>query len=558
MPEADRTSVRLRRARPWIVLIVATLLFVLVALYRFDALGGAFGGFDNDHFLHFAYAKQVQAGEQPLRDFQDAGLQGARPSLTYELSAAAQRYFGNNLRSEAWLTVGGVALGAAVTVVAASQIAPWPLALLMALLSALISPKLYGYPKVLVLSVASLVIVRYAARPSWTYLVVMSAWTAIAFLFRHDYAVYCGVGFGAVIAASHWTSWREGARRAVVYGVVTVALLAPSMLWVYEYRGLAEYFRNGLAMSRREGLRTDMDWPRPTLQGVSSVSSAFEPEQNTEAGLYYLFLAMPLAAIVVAWSRWRRHHLDPDGHVAALLSLGIMTALLSHYFLRGSLEGRFGDMAAPVAVIGAGLLGISLARGASSIGRRTLRASAALAVLAFAAACIWSLQQVGAELRTTRLLQSPGDQTRRISEELASLPVALRESQATTRMEAADYLHRCTRPTDRVFVVGYEPELFVFAERLFAAGRATVIPEFYADERYSREAIAGLESQSVPIVLAEPETFYATFPALLAYLRTRYAEHGTVRVNEVGSLRVLVRKDASGRPTGPRGLPCFG
>src|SRR5687767_15845045 len=95
-----------------VVFVVAILLFGWVFLYRFNTLGGAFGGFDNDHFLHFVYAKQVQAGEQPLRDFLDAGLQGARPSLTYELSAAAQAYVGNNLRSEAWLTVGGVALGA--------------------------------------------------------------------------------------------------------------------------------------------------------------------------------------------------------------------------------------------------------------------------------------------------------------------------------------------------------------------------------------------------------------------------------------------------------------
>ncbi|MGH9202187.1 MAG: hypothetical protein ACRD2A_13240, partial [Vicinamibacterales bacterium] len=80
---ADRRPshpIDIRRA---VTLVLASLVFVLVALYRFNTLGGALGGFDNDHFLHFVYAKQVQAGEQPLRDFLDAGLQGARPSLTY-------------------------------------------------------------------------------------------------------------------------------------------------------------------------------------------------------------------------------------------------------------------------------------------------------------------------------------------------------------------------------------------------------------------------------------------------------------------------------------------
>jgi hypothetical protein len=74
-----------------VVFVVAILLFGWVFLYRFNTLGGAFGGFDNDHFLYFALAKQVQAGDQPLRDFQDA-MHGAWPSLTYEFSAAAQHH----------------------------------------------------------------------------------------------------------------------------------------------------------------------------------------------------------------------------------------------------------------------------------------------------------------------------------------------------------------------------------------------------------------------------------------------------------------------------------
>jgi hypothetical protein len=94
--------------------IVAGLLFLFVACYRFNTLGGALGGFDNDHFVHLALAGQVAAGEQPLRDFLDSGLQGARPSLTYELSALAQRLGGHNLRAEAWLTVLGVAAAAAL------------------------------------------------------------------------------------------------------------------------------------------------------------------------------------------------------------------------------------------------------------------------------------------------------------------------------------------------------------------------------------------------------------------------------------------------------------
>ena len=173
-----------------------------------------------------------------------------------------------------------------------------------------------------------------------------------------------------------------------------------------------------------------------------------------------------------------------------------------------------------MAVIGAGLLATALTRGVR-LARRL--APARLAALSSSPSRRLRLVtgQVGAELRTTRLLTSPGDQTRRISEELASAAAAMRETSRAIGMEAADYLHRCTRPTDRVLIVGYEPDVFVFSERLVRGGtRDHLRPSFYDDDRYSRDAIARLETESVPIVLAEPETFYATFPRLLDYLRT--------------------------------------
>jgi len=121
-PEAAGAGRRRALART----VVAVLLLALTCLYRFNTLGGRFAGFDNDHFVPFAYAKQVEAGEQPLRDFDGLGLQGAWPSLTYEMSALAQRWFGDNLRSEALLTVAGVGVAAMLTFLAAACVAPSP------------------------------------------------------------------------------------------------------------------------------------------------------------------------------------------------------------------------------------------------------------------------------------------------------------------------------------------------------------------------------------------------------------------------------------------------
>jgi hypothetical protein len=166
------------RARSW-----RCCLFGFTCLYRFNTLGGRFGGFDNDHFVPFAYAKQVQAGEQPLRDFDGLGLQGAWPSLTYETSALTQRWFGDNLRSEALLTVTAVGVAAALTFLAAASITPVAWAAAATLVSVFVAPTLYNYPKVLMLSAAALTIARYCGRPHAVGVVVGSVVTASHFCF---------------------------------------------------------------------------------------------------------------------------------------------------------------------------------------------------------------------------------------------------------------------------------------------------------------------------------------------------------------------------------------
>jgi len=278
--------------------VVAFLLFAWVFLYRFNTLGGSLGGFDNDHFLYMTLAKQVQAGEQPLRDFMD-GVHGARPSLTYELSAGAQRLFGNNLRSEALLTVGGVAFGATITFLAGSVLTPWPWALSTALVSALLSPKLYGYPKVLVTAVAASLIISYARRPSWALVAAMSAWSAAAFLFRHDYIVYCAIGFFAIIVLTGNTPWRTRVTRVIAYGLMTTLLMAPSLWWIERYRGIREYVRNSLEMSRNEVERTEIGWPVMTFDGGLSPVNVFKTDENAEAWLYYLFLSVPVLVVAL-------------------------------------------------------------------------------------------------------------------------------------------------------------------------------------------------------------------------------------------------------------------
>ena len=540
--------------------IAASLLFVFVFLYRFNALGGTFAGFDNEHFLHFVYAEQVAAGAQPLRDFLDGGLQGARPSLTYELSAAAQRLLGDNLRSEALLTVAGVSAAAVLTFLAANSIAPLPWALGAALLAAFTAPKLYNYPKALMLAAACLIIVRYARAPRRTYVVAMAVSLAVAFLFRHDYAIYCGVGYVAVVAAVHGRRVAAGGAHLAACGLLAALMLTPSLVWIESYAGLGQYFQNAVEMGRRETQRTDLAWPLPAFDAADSLPTALAREENTQAWIYYLFLAIPVIAVVQQF----RSPGDDARTVrrGAVIGLAVMTLVTARYFLRGSLEARFGDIAPPVAVLGAVLLAWCFAPAtASSRAWYAVRVTAAVLVLTVTIGAIAVLHSVRHELAVAGLSASPVvvvQQAVRFYRELATLPASVREGpQPSPTLQAAQYVSRCTQPSDRVLVATFAPEILAFADRRFAGGRATIVPGFYLEDRYAARTFAWLRKESVPLVLAEvEEDYYEEFPRLTEYLRAYYVDAGRVRLDDGNELRVLARR--SPPPAGTHhGLPCF-
>jgi hypothetical protein len=546
-----------RRRTLW---IVATILALCVFLYRFNALGGSFGGFDNDHFIQFALAKQVEAGAQPLRDFSDA-VHGARPSLTYELSAAAQRWLGDNFLSEALLTVSGVTLAAVITFLTGARLGPWPLALLMAVLCALLSPKLYGYPKVIVLAVTSLLIVRYAEQPVWRRAAALGVWTSVAFLFRHDYAVYVGAGSVAVLAAAHRLDPRTALRHVAGYGLLVLGLLVPSLLWVQYHAGIPEYVRNALEISAREAARTRLNtWPSFALAEVTSVGAFFADNDNTRAWLFYLLHTLPwVGAAAVVW-RWVRRVPDPQGWTAAVAGLSVLTGVSARFFLRGNLPARFSEVAPAAAVLAVALLTVWAARGTARPAAWAVRLATAILLVSVTAASIFVLLKVPAEFRSARFSEPDRalPHTLDLFGELRALPRELRE-RGGERMQAADYLYRCTKPTDRVLVFAYAAEVEVFAERLFAGGRAAFMPGYYGREKYSRDALAWLEHESVPIVIAEPpgiSELWTWFAPLTEHLRTEYQDVGSVMMSGT-AFRVLARRASVPTGVAEGDLPCF-
>ena len=361
------------RGRPggrpaWLACMPARLIAALTAavfafafLYRYNALGGSLGGFDGDHFIYYVGAQHILLGERPLRDFADGGLQGAWPALTYELPALAQRLGGATLLSEAILTVGAVALALASLFRSANAVAGPVPALVVTLLSLLASAKLYGYTKVLVFSVAVTLLLRYARRPTTAHAALLAAWSAVAFLFRHDYLVYLAPPVGLLMVALPSRTYGDKANRLLVYGGLTTLLLLGPLYSVQRYVGIEQYLRTNLELTGNESRRTGLEWPEFEVTG-GGVREFFGNERNASAWLYYLCLTIPALALVGIAVRPSLPGLGVGQSRALLLSLVLLACLLNRFLLRGNLPARFGDLGAPIAVLAAWLA--TLSRGA--------------------------------------------------------------------------------------------------------------------------------------------------------------------------------------------------
>ena len=556
------------RRRALVCTIVAVLLFAFTCLYRFNTLGGRFGGFDNDHFVPFAYAKQVQAGEQPLRDFDGLGLQGAWPSLTYETSALTQRWFGDNLRSEAMLTVAAVAVAASLTFLAAASVAPAGWAAAATLISVFVAPTLYNYPKVLILSAAALTIAQYCRRPHVLGVVAGSVLTAIAFLFRHDLAVYAGVGLLlAYVAGSART---ERIQRTGLYIALTMLLLAPSLFWVQRYDGLVQYLRDGAALSEDEAERTELAvWPRFTQRDEAGnavgMMQFLAVEQNGTAWLYYLTRLLPFAAVAFVWVRGAE--IEWPATRMAIVAIAAMTAFASPLMIRGNVAVRLGDIGPLVAVLAA-WTSHEVARWRTGE-PFAWRASRSIAIIVIVGATALSTSSVGFvwdQLGTAGLRHSwraTANQSHVLWTYLSTLPPAAIDLPSPEGpLDISQYINRCTAPADRVVMMTYQPELLPFAGRLFGAGRLSILPDYALNSRQEQSLVSRWRGQSVPLAFVEFKEFWSpdssSAPIVRGYLHQRYADVGSMPVGGDRVLHVFAERTRTPVSTfGPGGLPCF-
>ena len=529
-------------------------------VFRFNTLGGALGGFDNDHFIYLTRTDMLLSGEQPLRDFADAELRGAWPALSYLVSAWAQQLGGHTLLPEAYLSVGALAVAnAAVFLLALDFSKRWMMALLAAATTAAMAPKLYNYPKVLMLALGVWALRAALSSPSTLRLGAAAVVTAVAVLFRHDLGLYLGAATVTALVVRDLGRWPVLIRTIGTYIGLTGACLLPSLVWVQVYEGIPSYIRNSLASVAVERSRTELRLPSLDLAAPFTGESLL-------LVTYYVFWAVPVVAAcaligrMVASTTSATERMD-RALVAGLLVMGV---LVNMSFLRANLAARFGDAIVPLVLLAACTVGgASVWRSATA---RRLAITLSFVLVAQMLAAAYSFSDIALELDTSGLSDSWGKTARRYATARADLrglpPDTWPATGASAAMKAAGYIARCTTPDDRLLVTGAIHEIPVLARRRFAAGQAMFKLSLYTSERDQRRALAKLEQQSVPIVLADArefgDGFLDDYPLLSQHLASSYRHAGTITVEgEPGFVVFVARRREPVHVDSELGLPCF-
>ena len=511
------------------------------------------GQLANDHYLHLALAQQVLLGALPGRDFVDPGM-----PLMYLLSAAVQ-YFWPGPFSEVVLTSGLVALAAAATyLLVALMTRSWFWPVVAVFIEAILWPRSYSYPKVLVPALVLLAWWRYSSKPSARAMSAVAACTGIAVLLRHDLGVFSFLAVSAAICASG-NLGRPRLQIWLQYALCTALVLVPYELYLAGSGGVAEHVRDGLEFSKSDSHQLLLAWSElPELPRVF-------PFRRAEAAtvLYYTsWLLTVFGAVALLRRRQRESAVAMSTLVATITFLGCYILVI----LRHPIVTRVPDAAAILAMLLVYYTADTIRRARTDFSSHRIRALVVAGVVALlcagTVASAATLGRARERFHETRLRDGIAKARERLSA-LAEVGSAWPWAWYWPNGDLPDvirYLSACTSADDRVLVTWAAPEYFYYAQRGFGAGQALFIPRTFAGPADRQRVLERLEHERVPIALINESTrdeFSRAYPELAAYLSGSYFVVGHFTTRDQSRIAVAVRYGVVASASfGTDGWPC--
>jgi hypothetical protein len=505
----------------------------------------------NDHAGYLAMARQIVYGDWPIRDFRDDGS-----LLQILLSAAVQKIGGFHLLGEMLLSWAFFAAANCLTFLLALRLSgSRAAAAVAAILATLLVPRPYAYPKLFVYPLAILVLWRYADRPQMRSLAAVAAIAALAFLFRIDHGVVITATSIVAVAAIHSARPRALITHGLVFSAWLLVFALPQLAYVTWTVGLRRYLESITTFGAYANAT------REPFPPVLSVDDGLLTQANAVTFLIYLFLIVAGVVLVYVGSAatpvWSRRK-DMPRETLYLLVVVVMWVLMLPMLARGQYYTRISEIGQPIAILGSWLWVRWVAR---NPGRR-LRVSAGGMVLA-ATVCALFLREPLVLFFTTpnRVFAGAPFQSQRLKEWATRAPI---DGFAPAEVEGdrwiVRYAHVCTKPTDRLLVTWFGPEVYFFAGRAFAGDRWVYLP-FDNSPEQQKHIVERLRAQSVPIVFVDfddYEEFRSAWPEIAAYLQEAYDRAADVTIGPHPVTRVLTHKHRlPSRRLSFENLPCF-
>ena len=534
MTTPDRNRPRIT----WAIVVVSACLFLATAFVRYLSLTGL----SNDHYQYLAGAQQMLMGELPTRDFLDPGQ-----PLMYTMSAGAQLVFGRTLLAEALMTSLAFGLAAACVAIAGWQVSgSVAVGVIASIVSVLAFPRPYGYPKALLYAVVPLAIWAWVRSPAYRRLVVPAILVAIAFLFRHDHGLYLGAAAVAAILLTPPMDRRTRLVRLFVFGGLVLLALTPYLAFVQSYQGLWQYAVSSMTFASREADRTQLH--------VNMI------EPGSQAWLYYGVQVVAFVAAACVWLGYRRGSTD----VPIVAPLVVSAVLVNWNFLRDPLGARLPDVIVPAVLVGAWLTGEALRM------RSLVTRVAAMALVAVmwvgGLVTVSSVGRAAENLHRTDLWVGAGQVPRLLSQKTAELTDRfsrrqLPDGRLIPLFPFFDYLDRCTTARHRLLVTGNAPEIYVYAQRPFAAGHSSFIEGYYQSDADRQRFLTRVEEQVVAFTLVMTDQYddwRRNLPELDTFVTGRFRQLADIPIDDERSIRVLVHTGLPpSRIDRATGWPCF-
>ena len=298
---------------------------------------------------------------------------------------------------------------------------------------------------------------------------------------------------------------------------------------------------------------------------IPVMESPIVRRDNAAIWLYDVLFLTPFAAALLLVVRVVRGAAvaNETSKVVAAIVLGL---LFNVFLIRGNLDSRLPDVIVPAAILWAWMLrgpwlGVIRRSGAGALARAL---AAAVAMVS-----IWMAVDVYAgsmnQLTATDLFSTPVTAARRLKGAIADLrrdPLEQFAPAGSTGLRALTrYVNRCTAPTDRLLVLGYQPEVFFYADRRIAGGNVVFHANQGAAPAEQELIVRRLRNQRVPVAILpvdQASEIERVYPLVKEYLDGRYELAKESGFGEGRLIRVLVDRNVAPLRTDPElELPCF-